>query len=111
LATSYHLSTADIPSRDYGIPTLPASRPFRWLRLGWTDLRSAPVTSLAYGLLLALAGLLLTSLLLRLDRFFLVPIFTAGFFILAPLLAGPRRSGKQTLCAQEHGPAICAVDC
>jgi hypothetical protein len=35
MATTYRLSTADIPVRDYRIESLPAGRPFRWLSLGW----------------------------------------------------------------------------
>lgn len=87
MATSYHLSTSDIPARDYRIPSLPMSQPWRWLRLGWADLRATPGTSLTYGLLFALIGFLLTYLLIRLDLFFLVPFFTAGFLILAPFFA------------------------
>jgi uncharacterized membrane protein len=87
MATTYHLSTAEIPARDYRIPSLPASRPWHWLRLGWGDLMAAPGTSLTHGLFLALVGFLLTYLLMALGLFFLVPIFAAGFLILAPLLA------------------------
>jgi len=87
MATTYHLSTAEIPSRDYRIPTLPAARPWQWLRLGWADLKATPGTSLTYGLFFALIGFLLTYLLQRLDLFFMVPFFTAGFLILAPLFA------------------------
>jgi uncharacterized membrane protein len=86
MATTYRLSTAEIPARDYAIPTLPASRPWRWLRLGWQDLIAEPVTSLTYGLFFALVGFLLTYLLSALGLFYLVPVFTAGFFILAPVL-------------------------
>lgn len=87
MSTTYRLSTAEIPRREYKIPSLPAGRTWSWLRRGWADLVAAPAISLAYGLLLALVGFLLTFLLIALDRFFLVPIFAAGFFILAPLLA------------------------
>jgi uncharacterized membrane protein len=87
MATTYHLSTADLPSRAYRIPSLPAARPWHWLRLGWMDLAATPGTSLTYGVFFALVGFILTFLLNRLGLFFLVPIFTAGFLILAPLFA------------------------
>lgn len=62
-----------------------ASRPFAWLRSGWDDLRSHPLTSLAYGAVFALAGWLILAL--TLDRGYLFTAAVSGFFLVAPLLA------------------------
>jgi uncharacterized membrane protein len=86
MSTTYNLTTAEIPSRAYRIPSLSLSRPWRWLRLGWEDLRAEPGTSLTYGFFFALVGFLLTYLLIALNLFFLCAFFAAGFLILAPAL-------------------------
>jgi len=61
--------------------------PWRWLAKGWGDIRAAPLYSLRYGLaIVLLSGLIiLLTLLGRLT--FLIPFLTAGFFLIAPLLA------------------------
>lgn len=61
-------------------------RPFAWLQAGWRDLRANPIASLAYGLLFAIAGDLITIFAWRNGQLFIVA--TSGFFLLAPLLAG-----------------------
>jgi uncharacterized membrane protein len=62
--------------------------PWQWLAKGWQDIRAAPGYSLRYG-----AGIVLISGLILLltvvgQLTFLVHFLTAGFFLIAPLLAG-----------------------
>jgi uncharacterized membrane protein len=72
----------DIPRiRSVGI-----ARPFAWLAAGWRDLCANPIASLAYGLLFAIAGDLITIFAWRNGQLFIVA--TSGFFLVAPLLAG-----------------------
>jgi len=59
--------------------------PWRWLALGWADLRRNPLPGLAHGLLLAaFGGLLLWA---ARDRFWLLAGAFSGFLIVAPVLA------------------------
>ncbi|MEF8700220.1 MAG: DUF2189 domain-containing protein [Candidatus Accumulibacter sp. UW26] len=62
------------------------ARPFAWLASGWRDLCASPIASLAYGLLFAIAGDLITLFAWRNGQLFIVA--TSGFFLVAPLLAG-----------------------
>ncbi|MCB1884767.1 MAG: DUF2189 domain-containing protein [Geminicoccaceae bacterium] len=62
-------------------------RPWVWLERGWADMRANPVPSVAFGLLLALAGWLLTFGLFWLGMGYLILPLAGGFFILAPALA------------------------
>ncbi len=62
------------------------ARPFAWLHAGWRDLCANPIASLAYGLLFAIAGDLITIFAWRNGHLFIVA--TSGFFLIAPLLAG-----------------------
>lgn len=59
--------------------------PFRWLALGWADLRRNPVPGLLHGLLLAAfgAGLLWMAR----DKFWLLAGAFSGFLIVAPIFA------------------------
>ncbi|EGV28185.1 Protein of unknown function DUF2189, transmembrane [Thiorhodococcus drewsii AZ1] len=61
--------------------------PWRWLEKGWLDIRAAPLYSLRYGagIVILSASIVLLTLLGRLS--FLLPFLTAGFFLMAPLLA------------------------
>jgi uncharacterized membrane protein len=77
------------PSRPPSVLTVrsvSANRPFAWLAAGWRDLRANPIASLAYGLLFAIAGDLITIFAWRHGQWFIVA--TSGFFLVAPLLAG-----------------------
>jgi uncharacterized membrane protein len=85
--TTYRLSTAEIPRREFSISLLPVERPLEWLRLGWEDFRARPFVSSAYGLVFALVGFALTFWLTHTGRFFAVPILTSGFALIAPVLA------------------------
>ncbi len=63
------------------------AHPWRWLAKGWQDIRAAPGYSLRYGagIVLLSGSILLLTVLGHLT--FLVPFLTAGFFLIAPLLA------------------------
>jgi len=61
--------------------------PWDWLAAGWRDLRAVPVISCGYGMVFTAAGWLLVTTLNRLEVVSLIPIFAAGFVLIAPLLA------------------------
>ncbi|HMV04124.1 MAG TPA: DUF2189 domain-containing protein [Accumulibacter sp.] len=69
-----------------GIRQVALSRPFAWLAAGWRDLLANPIASLAYGLLFAIAGDLITIFAWRNGHVFIAA--TSGFFLVAPLLSG-----------------------
>lgn len=66
---------------------LTADDPGRWLAAGWADFRRAPALSLTYGLVLVLLGYLVAMVLLGMELQSLLPVTTAGFFLIAPILA------------------------
>ncbi len=68
-------------------PTLPVTlqSPWRWLALGWDDLRRNPVPGLVHGLMLTAFGWLL--LWAARDQFWLLAGAFSGFLIVAPILA------------------------
>ena len=61
--------------------------PWHWLKKGWRDIAAAPVYSLRYGAGIVLISGLILLLTLVGHLTFLVPFLTAGFFLMAPLLA------------------------
>lgn len=77
------------PSPHAPTPRMPAQTdlqsPFRWLRLGWEDLRRNPVPGLAHGVLIAAFGWVL--LWMARDDFWLLAGAFSGFLIVAPILA------------------------
>ena len=62
-------------------------RPWAWLAAGWRDYASALPVSLAYGVAIAVASLALVGALFLADFLWLLLPMTAGFFLVAPLLA------------------------
>lgn len=68
------------------VRSVPLGRPFAWLAAAWRDLRAEPIASLAYGMLFATAGDLITIFAWRKGHLFIAA--TSGFFLIAPLLAG-----------------------
>jgi uncharacterized membrane protein len=62
-------------------------RPWSWLAAGWRDLRGAPGVSLAYGVLFAVLGYLITLGLWLAGMAFLILPMVCGFLIVGPLLA------------------------
>jgi len=82
---------------------VPHDRPWTWLASGWNDLWASAGISLTYGALLTLAGWALALLAQRLQTLWLVLPLSAGFFLVAPLLAAGlyeisrrRESGLET---------------
>lgn len=66
---------------------VPPDRPWAWLAAGWRDFARAPRVGLVYGLGIVAASWLVVLALHRYDMAFLVLPATAGFFLMAPLLA------------------------
>lgn len=63
------------------------ARPWAWLAAGWRDLTQAPRVGLAYGVGIVAASWLLVVALHRYDMAYLALPASAGFFLVAPLLA------------------------
>ncbi|MGD9538698.1 MAG: DUF2189 domain-containing protein [Alphaproteobacteria bacterium] len=61
--------------------------PWNWLAAGWRDLLRSPGVSLAYGALYAIAGCVLTYVLITLGAWYVILPLAAGFLLLGPLLA------------------------
>jgi uncharacterized membrane protein len=73
--------------RHFALPRIrvvPTSEPLVWLRLGWRDLRANWTLSVGYGVLFALAGVVI--LLLAAPRPYLFTAVVSGFMLVAPLL-------------------------
>ena len=66
-----------------------SDRPWVWITLGWQDMMAHRTISLSLGAALALFGWLLSLLLFKAGAPWAILPATAGFFILAPLLAAP----------------------
>lgn len=62
-------------------------RPWAWLAAGWRDLARAPVVSLSYGLIFAVAGYIVIYGLYALDMFYLILPMAAGFTLVGPVAA------------------------
>lgn len=78
-----------IPSFDVRVPDIrkvSLDRPWEWLAAGWRDLLRAPAISLSFGLILAVAGMLITACLFWLGLVYLVLPFAAGFMIVGPFM-------------------------
>lgn len=74
-------------SQDDPLPpvrTVPLSRPFEWLRLGWQDLHSSFGPSLLHGVFVAVGGL--TVLTLTLHAWLLMPGALSGFLLVGPIV-------------------------
>jgi len=71
-----------VPCRD-----LDWRAPLRWLRLGWQDVRAAPVVTAIFGALVVLVSLGVSALAWELGRFALLAALLSGFVFIAPLLA------------------------
>jgi uncharacterized membrane protein len=72
---------------DAAIRHVELDRPWRWLAAGWRDLITSPGPSLAFGVVFALAGYLITFGLFAADVFYLVLPMIAGFLIIGPFAA------------------------
>jgi len=70
-----------------GINRLSLSAPFRWLRLGFQDMRKAPGPSLAYGLFLVVFSYAVAYLAFYTGDYILLFSLVIGFVLLGPALA------------------------
>jgi uncharacterized membrane protein len=86
----------DAPRRLPAIRTIGLSAPFGWLAEGWGDLMKAPAPLLVYGLGVAAASFALCYGVYATNGAFWVLALTAGFVIVAPILAmGPYEAGRR----------------
>ena len=60
--------------------------PIRWLKLAWQDIKKAPKVSMCWGLIIALASLVVALLAFKLGKFALLAVLLSGFTYVAPLL-------------------------
>ncbi len=73
--------------RDPQVNRVTLGHPWHWLAKGWQDIKSAPFYSLRYGAGIVVISALIVLLTVLGHLTFLVPFLTAGFFLMAPLLA------------------------
>jgi uncharacterized membrane protein len=85
--TQVSVAVQENPAMPSTIQEITLDHPWQWIAAGWSDFKRAPVLSIAYGMLFFITSLLLTVLVFSSDFFFLVPPLTAGFFLVAPILA------------------------
>ncbi|HQW82263.1 MAG: DUF2189 domain-containing protein [Rhodanobacteraceae bacterium] len=74
--------------RPFVIPChdLTFAAPWRWLRLGWADVRRAPALSFLFGLIIVLISAAISWLAWSLGRFALLATLLSGFVYIAPLI-------------------------
>lgn len=80
-------SDAETAPRQIIIREVPPDRPWAWLTAGWRDLMANPQIGFFYGGALTVAGWLLALLLLWAQTAWAILPVSAGFFMVAPLLA------------------------
>jgi len=86
------------------IRTIRLSAPFGWLSEGWRDLMKAPAPLLLYGLGVAVASFALCYGVYATNGAFWVMALTAGFVIIAPVLAmGPYEAGRRIELGERPG--------
>ncbi len=67
------------------IQSIEFDQPLKWLVLGWKDVARHPFWSLLHGVVMTVAGLLITAL--AHDQFWLLAGAISGFLVVAPVLA------------------------
>lgn len=86
------------------IRTIGLSAPFGWLAGGWSDLMKAPLPLLLYGVAVAAASIALCYGVYVTNGAFWVLALTAGFVIIAPVLAmGPYEAGRRIGLGERPG--------
>jgi len=82
--------------RDNGTDALPFAAPCKklevnapigWIKLGWQDLRRAPIQSLSFGAILVASSYLLAYLALTFGNYVVLFALISGFVFLGPMLA------------------------
>jgi uncharacterized membrane protein len=81
--SAYHVSPGYRPE----IRQLTMDQPMVWLRKGWQDLRSNPGIAIGYGAVIAVIYAAIVALAMSAQRYDLVLQLTAGFILLAPMMA------------------------
>ncbi len=81
--SAYHVSPGYRPE----IQTLTMDQPMVWLRKGWQDLRRNPVIAIAYGAVIALVYAAIVFFALSTQLYQVGIQLTAGFILLAPMMA------------------------
>ena len=69
-----------------GVKRITLNDPWKWLSLGWQDMRAALGFSLPYGMVFVTVSYLLIWGMLDGGFFFMIPLLAAGFFLAAPIL-------------------------
>lgn len=84
-----HALPPDDDARPFVVPcaTLGLDAPWRWLRLGWHDLRRAPALTALFGAVIVLVSAGISLLAWQLGRFALLATLLSGFVFVAPLIA------------------------
>jgi uncharacterized membrane protein len=79
--------TSPLPTPNRWARPLTAADPYKWLALGWRDLKTVPSMSIAYGVIIFLISVGFVGGLIALGRdYILFPTF-AGFMVVGPILA------------------------
>jgi len=76
----------DTHAEQPGIRKITLDEPWKWLSMGWNDMRKAPQLSLPYGAVFVVVTYLLIWGLIDGGMFFMLPLLAAGFFLSAPIL-------------------------
>lgn len=84
--------------------------PWAWLAAGWRDLLRAPGVSLAYGAVYAIAGCVLTYVMITLDAWYVILPLASGFLLLGPLLAVGLYEASRRHAAGERVTLAVAID-
>lgn len=87
---------------------VPPDRPWAWLTAGWADLLANPQIGFFYGGTLTLAGWLMALLLLWAGSAWAILPASAGFFMVAPLLAAGLYEASRL---REAGQAVSMAAC
>jgi len=78
-------SSASKPAPAPAVRSIAAAQPLKWLVLGYRDLLAAPGPSLLHGLIVAVGGLIVLTLALRVWP--LMPGALSGFLLIGPIVA------------------------
>ncbi len=84
-------------------------QPFRWLVAGWQDFRAAMGVSVAYGMIVVVAGLVLTLLLVGAGLLYLVLPLIVGFMLVGPALTVGYYEISRTLEAGRPANFVAAI--
>ena len=80
------ISLYAVPRELAHVEDITTAHPRRWLAAGWRDLRRAPASSIAYGVLFVIASYLITLGLVLYQLYYLLLPLIGGFFLVAPAL-------------------------